>query len=659
MLKSQTSKKDGVARDDGSLAGVRLLQRFDTKPTSSRLIQGLKDVSMVIIIAIPFLVLRAARYVLSWLGITEHRWKFASKDLPLSKQEREQLRDVIIVLRANKLPSQTLSLAVNAVASGSDTRPGVRMLAHLSSVTTALESTANFHSLPYDEVQQQSIFRKLADVLDVYAHRESVDSLDVLKSLRRTGKYAVQRLAKQTNKSMRSVSASTAASHFAFELLMQTTRSLPPVSRHSLLRLEDGRELMEVCSIIPLELSIQYLMTQSPAFSRHIAFMTQFPHLRPSDAKKMEEVQAMTINSRIHSLQLVSKDGASSELASYLRMGHASNSIGFNLCHDAMHLQANSPVRQALLAQIRFVSLEQLYEEIDLRRVCCVAQALPVIVRAIKEMCRRQTSMQSVVRSGSFLYVQQSLLSDLNNREGAYLQDLRGALDELSSSLQVRFLFRPSNTIEVQGRHIILSLDRDEVPDAAVPEGVSREELLSRTYGLTAVVFSCGVNVLQSLGFFLASDDKDTVQDVFNRYGMERITDYASQAGLSSSAALIALTQHYSPGALRLPKDVDSVWLVRDTTRELGGVRGVNCKSGKDRTAMEIALSFTQEASRQLDLSSAQQHTLCQAAMSGLSYELTSQNNGRPCAYAFNEFELVTMPPGWSPDWKLCGKVET
>lgn len=66
-----------------------------------------------------------------------------------------------------------------------------------------------------------------------------------------------------------------------------------------------------------------------------------------------------------------------------------------------------------------------------------------------------------------------------------------------------------------------------------------------------------------------------------------------------------------------------------------------------------------QEASRQLRLSGSEQKKLCQAAMGGLSYEITSQNNGRPCAYAFNEFELVTMPSGWSPEWKLCGKVET
>lgn len=75
---------------------------------------------------------------------------------------------------------------------------------------------------------------------------------------------------------------------------------------------------------------------------------------------------------------------------------------------------------------------------------------------------------------------------------------------------------------------------------------------------------------------------------------MERINEYASHAGRSSSGALSALNHHYSPGVVRDPKDVASIWLVRDVARELGGARAVNCKSGKDRTAMEIAISFTQ-----------------------------------------------------------------
>lgn len=75
---------------------------------------------------------------------------------------------------------------------------------------------------------------------------------------------------------------------------------------------------------------------------------------------------------------------------------------------------------------------------------------------------------------------------------------------------------------------------------------------------------------------------------------MERLNDYARQAGLSTTPALLALNRHYSPGTPRAAKDVEAVWLVRGAVHELGGVRGINCKSGKDRTAMEIALSFTQ-----------------------------------------------------------------
>lgn len=69
-------------------------------------------------------------------------------------------------------------------------------------------------------------------------------------------------------------------------------------------------------------------------------------------------------------------------------------------------------------------------------------------------------------------------------------QDLKGALDELSQRIQIRFVFKPARRVEVQGRHIVLFFDRDEVTDAVLPAGVTKEELLSRTYSLTAVSWS-------------------------------------------------------------------------------------------------------------------------------------------------------------------------
>lgn len=103
----------------------------------------------------------------------------------------------------------------------------------------------------------------------------------------------------------------------------------------------------------------------------------------------------------------------------------------------------------------------------------------------------------------------------------------------------------------------------------------------------------------------------------------------------------------------------ESIWLVRDAVKALGGARAVNCKSGKDRTAMEMALSFSMEAIRELKIPEEKEEKLRRRLQRGLSYQITAQNNGKPTAYAFTEFELATMPPMWAPEWKLCGKVET
>lgn len=56
------------------------------------------------------------------------------------------------------------------------------------------------------------------------------------------------------------------------------------------------------------------------------------------------------------------------------------------------------------------------------RTACCVAQALPVIVASLRVACRSRACLEAAARAGSFLHVQQSLLSDLNTSEHSYLQ---------------------------------------------------------------------------------------------------------------------------------------------------------------------------------------------------------------------------------------------
>jgi hypothetical protein len=96
---------------------------------------------------------------------------------------------------------------------------------------------------------------------------------------------------------------------------------------------------------------------------------------------------------------------------------------------------------------------------------------------------------------------------------------------------------------------------------------------------------------------------------------------------------------------------------VRRAAAALGGVRAVNCKSGKDRTAVDVSLAFT-EAAVAAGVVAAEQAPLVTAGVQrGLSYVVTSENNGQPSAYAFSELELSCMPSGWRPAWHLCGKV--
>jgi hypothetical protein len=87
--------------------------------------------------------------------------------------------------------------------------------------------------------------------------------------------------------------------------------------------------------------------------------------------------------------------------------------------------------------------------------------------------------------------------------------------------------------------------------------------------------------------------------------------------------------------------------------------RAVNCKSGKDRTALELCKAFADAVIQEGLVPESQREWLEDRLLRGLSYITTSQNHGQPPAYAFNEMEIATLPDGWRPDWRLCGKVAT
>lgn len=208
---------------------------------------------------------------------------------------------------------------------------------------------------------------------------------------------------------------------------------------------------------------LEFLQTQGEYWQQHVDFMSEFSNFRPSDAKNEWLVQTMPVNARIHKLMAVDKDGRMTEvslacnkqqadqvmsptalttwcvlllqIASYPRSGafavHGRRPKGFGLdalraAQHAVSTSSGDQEREYILNKIKYKSVAALETELKIRSTCCITQALPVVVGALRQSFRRTTCLESALRTGSFLYVQQSLLSDLNTNERQYLQVFRG-----------------------------------------------------------------------------------------------------------------------------------------------------------------------------------------------------------------------------------------
>ncbi|GLI63464.1 hypothetical protein VaNZ11_006438 [Volvox africanus] len=329
----------------------------------------------------------------------------------------------------------------------------------------------------------------------------------------------------------------------------------------------------------------------------------------------------------------------------------------YSACHAMPAVE-----QSALLAKLGYAHLEGLRAEVELRKALCVAQALPVVIASLRLMCGSAACLRAAHRTGSFLHVQQSLLSDLHRHERAYLEDTKGALDVLADRMVVRFVEGSEKVLplHVSGSSITVSLPAAGLSAAALAEaGLSRASFCGVTYGLTTLLFNQGINSLQSLGFLTWTGSAELLQDSLNSHSLERLNEYAQRANQSGGPHLAALNRHFSYEGRRPPKDTAMFSLVRCACEEVGGGRAVNCRSGKDRTALEISKALTEEVVVAGLFSASETSWLEGQFLRGLSYVTTSQNHGQPPAYAFNEMEIVTLPPGWRPDWRLCGKVSS
>ena len=82
------------------------------------------------------------------------------------------------------------------------------------------------------------------------------------------------------------------------------------------------------------------------------------------------------------------------------------------------------------------------------------------------------------------------------------------------------------------------------------------------------------------------------------------------------------------------------------------GIRGVSCKTGKDRTGAEVNDALASEAEK---TDKTKKHNVRDKLAGGISYRITGENTGKHNAYAFNWLQQKFLPPEWFPPKQYCG----
>lgn len=300
-------------------------------------------------------------------------------------------------------------------------------------------------------------------------------------------------------------------------------------------------------------------------------------------------------------------------------------------------------------------------KEILTREHLVVAQYLPKIAIEVQnQIANNPEALELSINSGSFLFLEQTFVSDQNSSEKAMLQDASGAIPYLNENIKIQLSNDPSqnqavaplkdeNGLEVPGKFVLTVY----VPKDKVPLSESQRKPL----GVHQILVAQGVNEFQSLGHFRISDSKETYQDKLNKKGIEELLQAAMGRGKGEDPAIVALKEHYSLNGERAGKDIIGVNLIADAVAALGGARGISCKSGKDRTGTEASNTLSRAHRSDGNENEARVKKINEELMGGNSYEITGENTGEENAYAFNKWQRPTLPEAWRPPEKFCGNV--
>jgi hypothetical protein len=447
------------------------------------------------------------------------------------------------------------------------------------------------------------------------------------------------------------------------------------------LTLENGLQIEERATPLDLTLANDYLValdekTDSNHFAKQIKYINGIGQgIRPSTKKVEEHAQAATINGHKHAI--LQTDNAKAELSTlgaFLRSGafathgRKAKKMGIRQLKEKLEkLQQGDSSEEKQLKKLGFekdgkADIEALKQEIQDRTVLTTAQALPVIYAALEMNCNNLVGLANAIKTGNFLFVEQSLLSDLDKAESAMIGDMDATLQNIENKVKIKFVDNPKHKFQLdQDDNITLFLDKQKLVDAENLADFKCEKENLNLYkageplGIQTTLMTMGVNEWQSAG--QSTGYIPHLQNQINETGLNKLYQYAKRVDpqifpREEIEKLCTIAGEES-------KSFTLIMAVADIARKLGFTESVCCKSGKDRTGCFITALLVDSVKKRYADHLKSEEKLTHALLSGISLGITRNNTGTQ-GFAFNNAQTATFPTGFpTPDASLFGNAET
>ncbi|KAK9500917.1 hypothetical protein O3M35_002081 [Rhynocoris fuscipes] len=188
------------------------------------------------------------------------------------------------------------------------------------------------------------------------------------------------------------------------------------------------------------------------------------------------------------------------------------------------------------------------------------------------------------------------------------------------------------------------------------------------SFHVTPVFFNIGINELATIAEDLGSVKPQQRSNVDNFYRLNEYYHRFRKLGLLNSGMLNSKTEtslHDLMNQLKTEvenpksKNVSVLHLAAHICRKMRGLRFTSCKSAKDRTGMSVTLEQVSILSSEYDLAEHEyQRALDCMRSEGCRRENSYKNTGVR-RYAFNSFQLYTLPKLYRPPAGTYGSAQS